>query len=119
MLCRNRNYEEDTEAFPADAYKAAGWGAGIAWRVLGWETESVVEEEYVEEDEEGNEVWFGGGDPEDVRTGKVTARMVGDDRNFSFDPEDLTPLDRADYCGVCGQVGCGHDGYDRDEEDDA
>lgn len=99
---RRPNYEEDTAAFPAEAYTAAGWSAGIAWYVYGWELEP-------DEDTE----WSG----YEVRTGKVVAVMVGDDRRFLFEPADLTPLAREEYCGVCGQVGCSHDGLDRDGED--
>jgi len=28
---------------------------------------------------------------------------------------DVTPLKREDYCGSCGQVGCRHDGLDRED----
>lgn len=94
------HFEEDDSAFPAEAYTVAGWGQGIAWHVLGWETEP---------DEDTD--WSG----YEVRTGNVVARMVGDDRDFSIDPEDVTPLDREDYCGSCGQVGCTHDGLDRED----
>jgi hypothetical protein len=97
---RNRvNYESDDDTFSADAYTAKGWSAGVAWRVFGWETQP-------DEDTE----WTG----YEVRTGRVVAVMVGDDQRFTFDPEELTPLAREEYCGVCGQVGCNHDGYERD-----
>ncbi len=93
-----RNYEED-EAY--DGAFSIGHD-GIAWRVLGWETEP-------DEDTE----WTG----MENRTGRLVCRMVGDDCDFTFDPDDLVPLDRKDYCGECGQIGCGHDGLDRTEED--
>ena len=89
---RTKNYEEDGASFDADAYVAKGW-RGIAWHVLGWETEP-------DEDTE----WSG----YERRTGNVVAVMVGDDRRFTFEPDDLTPIDREEYCGECGQVGCGH-----------
>ena len=91
------NVERDTTAFPAGAYAVAGWGAGIAWRALCWETEPDT---YTE--------WYG----IEVRTGNVVCIMVGDDQCFSVDPDDLTPLDDLAYCAECGQVGCGHDGRD-------
>lgn len=91
------HYESDDAAFPADAYRVSGYD-GIAWHVLGWETEP-------DEDTE----WSG----IEERTGRVVAMMVGDDRKFSFDPDEVTPLEREEYCGVCGQIGCSHDGYDR------
>ena len=103
MRLRDLHYEEDPETFSADAYRAAGrHNAGIAWRVRGWET-------VPDEDTE----WTG----LEARTGRVVATMVGDDARFLFAPEDLTPLDRADYCAGCGQVGCTADGYDRAGED--
>lgn len=33
--------------------------------------------------------------------------MVGDDRTFTFDVDDLSPLADEEYCGSCGQIGCG------------
>lgn len=44
----------------------------------------------------------------------VLAVAVGDDYRHTVAVEDLTPIDRADFCGECGQVGCTHDGLDRD-----
>jgi len=87
-----RNYEVDNDRFHAPAYRMAGWGAGIAWHVLGWETEP---------DEDTH--WSGC----ENRTGRVLAVMVGDDRRFAFDLEDLTPLKGSEYCRDCGQIGCG------------
>lgn len=74
------------------AYIADGWGGGIAWRAFAWETEP-------DEDTE----WTGIENP----TGRVLAHMVGDDRTFAFDPDDLVPLAASAYCVECGQVGCG------------
>jgi len=93
-----RNSYEPAEEYTADGYAVAGWGAGIAFSVLGWETEPDEETE-----------WSGF----EARTGNLVVRMIGDDQNFSVDPEDVTRLAREAYCGECGQVGCGHDGYDR------
>lgn len=95
----NREYEQDAQAFPAEAYVVDGY-RGVAWRVMGWETEP-------DEDTE----WSG----IEVRTGKVVCIMVGDDQRFCFDADELTPLKREAWCGECGQIGCGHDGYDRSE----
>lgn len=95
-----KRYEADPETFDKDAYRVRGH-EGVAWRILGWETEP-------DEDTE----WSG----IENRTGRVLARMVGDDVSFSFDPDDLIPLARRDFCGECGQIGCAHDGYDRDDE---
>jgi hypothetical protein len=41
------------------------------------------------------------------------AIMVGDDRPHVIDVDDLTVIGDLDYCHVCGQIGCGHDGLDR------
>ncbi len=73
------------------AYRADGWGAGIAWRV----------DEYESAPDEDTE-WSGYEQP----TGNVVAHMIGDDRSFTFDPDDLTPIAEEDYCGGCGQIGC-------------
>ena len=89
------HYETDDSAFNADAYTVRGYN-GIAWHVLGWHTEP-------DEDTE----WTG----YETRTGGVICRMVGDDRDFIIHPDDIKPLDRREYCGVCGQIGCHHDGY--------
>lgn len=94
------HYEEDEQTFNAEGYTVQGY-AGIAFHVLGWETEP-------DEDTE----WSG----YENRTGRVVARMVGDDHNFTFEPSEVTPIPREAYCGSCGQIGCTHDGLDRDEE---
>ncbi len=73
------------------AYTAYGYG-GIAFRAFALETEP-------DEDTE----WTGIENP----TGNILAHMIGDDRTFSFDPDDLTPIEDNDYCSCCGQVGCG------------
>jgi hypothetical protein len=82
--------EKDPAAFPAYAYKVKGW-SGIAFWILGWETEPTEETE-----------WSGMED----RTGNVIGIMVGDDRKHSIDPDDLTPLDEEGFCHGCGQIGC-------------
>lgn len=86
------HYEKDDKTFHAPAYKVQGYD-GIAWYVLGWETEP-------DEDTE----WSG----IENKTGNVVAMMVGDDRHFSFPPDEITPLKREAYCGTCGQIGCAH-----------
>lgn len=45
---------------------------------------------------------------------QVIAVMVGDDREHIVDVEDLTVLGELDYCAECGQVGCTHDGRERE-----
>ena len=43
----------------------------------------------------------------ETKTGRLVARMVGDDHLFICDPEDISTLDDSDFCSECGQVGCG------------
>jgi hypothetical protein len=96
-----KHYEADRETFSAPAYAINGW-RGVAWHVLGWET-------VPDEDTE----WSGC----EVRTGKVVCCMVGDDRYFAYSPDELTPIKRSEYCGGCGQIGCGCDAYSEEEEE--
>ena len=96
---KRQGYEKDDETFNADAYRVRQY-SGIAWHVLGWETEP-------DEDTE----WSG----IEERTGRVIAIMIGDDRRFSLASDDVSPIDRKEYCGSCGQIGCAHDGLDREE----
>jgi hypothetical protein len=35
-------------------------------------------------------------------------RMVGDDQTHHANIGTIEPLDRDDFCGGCGQIGCGH-----------
>jgi hypothetical protein len=97
---RPKHYETDDDTFNADAYTVEGY-SGIAFYVLGWETEP-------DEDTE----WSGC----ENRTGRVVVVMIGDDHHYKVDEEDITPLARESYCGECGQIGCSHDGLDRTEE---
>jgi len=87
---RRSLYENDNSAFHADAYKVNGH-KGIAWSVLGWELEP-------DEDTE----WSGYYN----RTGNVLAIMIGDDRVFKFEPDELNAINEDQYCPECGQIGC-------------
>jgi hypothetical protein len=42
----------------------------------------------------------------EIPTGKVVMTMVGDDREFIVDPDDVTLIAENDYCPGCGQIGC-------------
>ena len=95
---KRTKWENDDAAFPADAYSVDGY-PGIAWRVFGWETQP-----------DEDTVWSG----IEERTGNVICIMVGDDRRYSIDPANVHPLDDLDYCAECGQIGCRHDGRDRE-----
>lgn len=70
---------------------------GVAWYIQGYNVERQYDgfPEWAYEDYE---------EVEDVT--KVRAIMVGDDRVFLFDTEDMVELDDGDYCTECGQIGC-------------
>ena len=94
-MARLPHYEEDNETWPDNAYRVTGHD-GIAWHVLGWKTAP-------DEDTE----WTG----IEERTGQAVCMMIGDDRKWTFDPDDIKPLSRGEYCGECGQIGCHGDAY--------
>lgn len=89
---RRHRYENDDKTFWGDAYEVGNY-RGIAWRVLGWELEP-------DEDTEWSGIYN--------RTGQVLAIMVGDDRVFTFDKDELHPISVEQFCGSCGQIGCTH-----------
>lgn len=101
-MAHRTRFEADDKHFSSDAYTVRGHG-GIAFYVLGWEVEP-------DEDTEWSGYY--------ARTGSVVAVMVGDDHRWIVDEDDLIAIDRDAYCGVCGQIGCQHDGLDRSESDD-
>lgn len=92
------------------SYTVDGY-ARIAFRLLGWdrkfepteywEVDPDTGDEYLAVDHSEGE-WV-----DDPESGKVRAVMVGDDRTHVVDVEDLTAIADDDYCGGCGQVGCG------------
>lgn len=93
------NYEPEPDAFPADAYREKASRYAVAWHILGWHTKP-----------DGDTYWTG----IEERTGLIVARMVGDDALHLFDVDDLEPIEELDYCHQCGQIGCTHDGLERD-----
>lgn len=72
------------------AFKVEGY-EGIAWYFVRKETKP-------DEDTE----WTGIENP----TGRVLMVMVGDDRLFSIDPDDVSALAEDEFCHECGQIGC-------------
>lgn len=52
---------------------------------------------------------------DDTECGHVFVIMVGDDVKHRVSIDDLVPLGEFDYCAECGQIGCGHDGRDRED----
>ena len=89
---KTRNGCEVAPEYSDGAYAVTGQ-SGIAFWVMGWE---------VEPDE--NAEWTG----IEERTGRLIVRMVGDDRNFAVDTDDVTPLEEETFCTGCGQIGCRH-----------
>lgn len=96
---------------PGDSVKVAGY-SGVAWRVIGPHTENQWVECLVYDestDDDGtllNDDVYDIGDWEEVETGMIDVHMVGDDRTFTFDPDELTPLTDAEFCHDCGQTSC-------------
>jgi hypothetical protein len=61
-----------------------------------------------------NDLWTG---IEYENRERVRAVMVGDDREFTFDVDEVTPLAEGDYCPECGQIGCKAYALGEDESD--
>lgn len=81
--------------FPFDfesAYRVDDY-RGVGFRAYGYESEP-------DEDTE----WSGLENP----TGKILTHMIGDDRPFAFEPDELIRVDEP-VCS-CGQLGCGWHG---------
>ena len=83
---------ETAQTLDFDSYYMVDGYRGIAFYLVGFATEADGGEE--------DEGW-------------VRAVMVGDDRTHLVEVDSLTRIDREEFCGQCGQVGCGHDGLDR------
>lgn len=47
--------------------------------------------------------------------GWLIITAVGDDYRVAAELSELTALAREEFCGQCGQVGCGHDGMERED----
>lgn len=97
-------------------YRVQGWG-GIAFYLTGYATQWTEEEwVYCGEGDEDDPCNYLYNEPEEIEDRQfVRAIMVGDDTIHLVDVDDLEMLAREDYCGQCGQIGCTHDGYDREE----
>jgi hypothetical protein len=98
----------------AARYRVEGW-PGVAVYIKGWTEETTYEGDYlVCEDEECDhdlsETCWTEGDYSIVEGEMLRVIMVGDDHEHIVDPEDLVMLADEDYCHVCGQLGCQHDG---------
>jgi len=107
------NYGEDQfrgeiELNENDAYSVDGH-AGIAFRFVGWE-QVWRPAQYLAIGEDGEECWVDDnneGDREDDPDGMARMVMVGDDHEWLVDVSDIHKIGEDDYCGGCGQIGCG------------
>lgn len=96
-------------------YTVAGY-RGVAFYLVGWAQETQYEgDQLVCDDEECDhqlsEMCWAQGEYSIVYSDTmVRAIMVGDDREHIVDIDDLTKIGDDDYCSVCGQIGCTHDG---------
>ena len=88
-------------------YEIAGYN-GIAWRVTGYATEWTEESwEYSGEGDPEDEANYLYNEPEEIEDREhVRCIMVGDDRVFTFEIDELTAISDEDYCPECGQIGC-------------
>jgi len=82
---------------------------GFEW---GWEDEEppeLIEEgplynQVITIEQYGGVAFFVDG----YRSGKIECHMIGDDRTFTFDKDDVSNvLEESEFCWTCGQVGCG------------
>lgn len=89
-----------TTAIDFDARYTVDGCRGVAW----WIAPLMIADTF-DDGEETGETY-----PSDTQ---VIAVMVGDDRRHTVDIDDLTAIAEDDYCHVCGQIGCGHDGRDK------
>lgn len=96
----------ESHSYEWPAYRVQGFG-GIAFHYAGRERQDEIDPDSGENVTE----WTG----QQIETGRALLVMVGDDRRHPVDPDDVEPLDPDDYCHECGQIGCTHDGRDRDE----
>lgn len=91
------------------------WPDAARYRITGWVAVAVcVVGELLEVVHPDDEC----GEPEFEGTGLVGVVSVGDDYAHPVDPARLVRIGRGDYCGQCGQLGCGHGAGADDDDDD-
>ena len=91
-------------------YKVHEYGNGIAWYAVGYATTEVEVEDSWTDDETGET--FYSYDVETVEDPeRVVMVMVGDDREFTYDVEDVEVIPDDSFCRDCGQIGCGCNVY--------
>ena len=78
-----------------DFVAVSTWADGIAFHV----DRPHVEDLYYPDQDEYESVTV---------AGVWDCHMVGDDRTFVIDEEDMTIIDEDEFCRSCGQIECGH-----------
>lgn len=107
--------DETTNEKPFDfnaVYTVHGYG-GIAWHAYryaqreipeSWTFDCIDPEAHIYDDDHSSACYIYN-EPEMVDdTDQVVCIMVGDDREFVFDIDDLTEINEDDYCPGCGAV---------------
>jgi hypothetical protein len=87
----------DRPAFKSDDFK------GIALRF----SQYVKDDDdifYLNDDDDWEEVDYNS----DNEITSAFFHMVGDDTDYLIEIEDIEILDDDEFCGGCGQIGCGH-----------
>lgn len=109
----NGTYVNGIEAgFDFDAhYTEANNRCAVAWVALGWEpVPNIIFDEDTgcewQDEDEPMRPDFGG---------RIAFRMVGDDHVSYFDMDDMVKIEDDTYCAECGQIGCTHDGRERED----
>lgn len=59
------------------------------------------------DDPDGEGEWV-----DDIESGQVLVVMVGDDKKYTVDIDDLTKIGELEFCRDCGQIGCGCNVYE-------
>lgn len=96
-------------AYTVDGYSGIAWysrGHAKTWTEETWE---LIEGE--DPECEHSYIYSEGEEIEDQD--KLIMVMIGDDREFTFDKDEVHKLDDLAYCAECGQIGCTHDGRER------
>lgn len=94
---------------------------GVAFRLKAYATTEEYDGDLLVCDDEGCDhqdsemCWAEGSTSTVTDLDWVIGVMVGDDREHVIEVSDLEKIDDLDYCAECGQIGCAHDGRDRDE----
>lgn len=76
------------------AYKVEGY-EGVAWLL-------ICHPRYIVDDDDNCN--FGAF----ANTERVVAHMIGDNREFEFEIDEITPISEDEYCSQCGQMRCNH-----------